>query len=109
MKVCVGGTFDIIHNGHVSLLSKAFEIGDEIYIGISTDELVKKMGKEARKYEERKRDMEKFIKDKNWGKIFKILPLENIYGIAIEENFDAIVVSPETEKRAKEKIGRAHV
>jgi inosine/xanthosine triphosphatase len=102
MKVCLGGTFDIIHEGHASLFSKAFEIGSEIYIGISSDKFVKEMGKEARKYEERKREIEKFIKENKWKKKFKIMPLENIYGITLEENFDAIIVSPETEKRAKE-------
>ncbi len=102
MKVCIGGTFDIIHAGHISLLSKAFEIGDEIYIGISTDKLVEKLGKKARKYEERRKNIEKLIREKKWNKKFKILPLENIYGITLDENFDAIVVSPETEGRAKE-------
>ncbi|MBC7080973.1 MAG: pantetheine-phosphate adenylyltransferase [Thermoplasmatales archaeon] len=102
MKVCIGGTFDIIHEGHISILSKAFEIGDEIYIGISTDKFVEEMGKKARSYEERKKNIEEIIKDKRWNKKFKILPLENIYGITLDEDFDAIIVSPETEGRAKE-------
>ncbi|MEM2583687.1 MAG: pantetheine-phosphate adenylyltransferase [Candidatus Thermoplasmatota archaeon] len=102
MKVCLGGTFDILHAGHISLFSKAFEIGSEIYIGLASDKLVKEFGKEARKYEERRKDIEELIREKKWEKKFKILPLENIYGITLEENFDAIVVSPETEKRAKE-------
>ena len=102
MRVCVGGTFDILHEGHKALLSKAFEIGDEVFIGISSDELVKKLGKEARRYEDRKKDVEEFLKERGWLKKAKILPLQNIYGLTIDKNFDAIVVSPETKERAEE-------
>ncbi len=101
MKVCLGGTFDIIHEGHILLFKKAFEIGDEVIIGLSSDNLVKKMGKKARSYEERKKDLEKFLEKKGW--MAKIEALETKYGTATEENFDAIVVSPGTKKMA-EKI-----
>ncbi len=101
MKVCLGGTFDIIHEGHILLLRKAFEIGDEVVIGLSSDNLVKKMGKKARSYEERKKGLQKFLEKKGWRA--KIEALETEYGTAIEENFDAIVVSPGTKKMA-EKI-----
>jgi len=102
MKVCLGGTFDYIHEGHKALLRKAFEIGDEIYIGVSTDDFVKKSGKMANPYEERVKKLRKFITENRWNEKAKILPLDDIYGSAIYEEFDAIVVSPETEKRAKE-------
>lgn len=99
MKVCLGGTFDIIHDGHKALIKKAFEIGKEIYIGLSTDELVKKLGKKAKSYREREKQLREFLK--KFGEA-KILPLNDVFGPAIEEDFDAIVVSPETEERAME-------
>ncbi|MCD6330700.1 MAG: pantetheine-phosphate adenylyltransferase [Thermoplasmata archaeon] len=102
MKVCLGGTFDILHEGHKLLLKKACRTGKEVFIGLATDELVAKLGKKAKSYEERKKELEEFIEKQGWKDKVRILPLKDVYGTAIEEDFDAIIVSPETEKRAKE-------
>ena len=32
--VAMGGTFDIIHKGHMALLSKAFSISSNVIIGL---------------------------------------------------------------------------
>ncbi len=52
--IATGGTFDIIHRGHLTLLSNAFSISDKVIIGLTSDELAEKKGKLAiNKYEKR--------------------------------------------------------
>ncbi|HPM27160.1 MAG TPA: adenylyltransferase/cytidyltransferase family protein, partial [Methanothrix sp.] len=42
-RVAVGGTFDPIHDGHIALLRRAFELGrgGEVIIGLTSDEMAR--------------------------------------------------------------------
>ncbi|MEM0449853.1 MAG: pantetheine-phosphate adenylyltransferase [Methanomassiliicoccales archaeon] len=40
--MAVGGTFNVLHKGHRALLDKAFAVGDEVVIGIMSDDYVTK-------------------------------------------------------------------
>lgn len=41
MKVFVNGTFDVLHPGHISLLTYASNLGDELLVAIDSDRRVK--------------------------------------------------------------------
>ena len=43
--VAMGGTFDAIHSGHMALLNKAFSISSKVIIGLTSDQLATKKGK----------------------------------------------------------------
>ena len=43
--VAMGGTFDVIHSGHMALLNKAFSLSSKVIIGLSSDQLATKKGK----------------------------------------------------------------
>ena len=99
-KVAVGGTFDKFHDGHKKLLSTAFELGDQIEIGVTSDAFGGLKG-DIDSCKERMANLKLFFDDKS---NFNVVPLEDPFGTTIfEDDFDAIVVSKETEPNA-EKI-----
>ena len=38
VRVATFGTFDLIHKGHKNIITRASEMGDELYVGVSTDQ-----------------------------------------------------------------------
>lgn len=99
-KVAVGGTFDKFHDGHKKLLSTAFELGDQIEIGVTSDAFGGLKG-DIDSCKERMDNLKLFFDGKS---NFNVVPLDDPFGTTIfEEDFDAIVVSQETEPNA-EKI-----
>ncbi len=103
MRVAVAGTFSILHRGHRVLLEKAFEIGKEIVVGLTSDEMVKH--KKAEPFEIRKKNLKNYldILMKKYGKKYKIIKIDDPYSVAAEDaELDAIVVSEETKFRAEE-------
>jgi len=104
MKVCIGGTFDIIHKGHELLISKAFEMACEngtVFIGISSDNLIKNK-KATRSFYSRKKLVKKFLEKKETHNKTIIKKISDKFGPTLDEEFDVIVVSPETVKTAEE-------
>lgn len=96
-KVAVGGTFDKFHDGHKKLLSTAFELGNRIEIGVTSDAFGGLKG-EIDSCEERMNNLKLFFKDKS---NFRVVSLDDPFGTTIyEADFDAIVVSEETEPTA---------
>jgi len=102
--VAVGGTFDLLHAGHYELLEKALEIGETVTIGLATDDFVSQIykGHRVADYETRLGMLKDFIADRTALDRTKIASLEDPFGsAAYESDFDAIVVSRETEPGAE--------
>ncbi|AJW70098.1 phosphopantetheine adenylyltransferase [Nitrosopumilus adriaticus] len=96
--VAMGGTFDIIHKGHLTLLSSAFDISDKVIIGLTSDELAKKKGKILlHEYEKRLENLSVELLKKYPSTSFQISKLNNDFGPAVlEKEVQALVVSDET-------------
>jgi pantetheine-phosphate adenylyltransferase len=104
--VATGGTFDEIHIGHLALLSKAFELGKKVIIGVSSDEFadrVKGKGKIVHSYEQRVANLRLFIQG-NFGDVnYEISKLNTSYGpTLISDEVDGLIVSSETSKTGLE-------
>ena len=99
----MGGTFDIIHRGHLTLLTNAFDISDKVIIGLTSDEFVQKKGKTpTHKYDERLKNLISIIFQKFPNSYFEISQLNNDFGPAVlEKNVQALIVSDETSNQGK--------
>lgn len=102
-NVAVGGTFDRFHKGHEKLLNEAFNIGDNVLIGVTSDEFGGKKGN-IDHCSKRISRLEEFLQKFNSRYIVK--KLEEPYGPTIyDSKIDAIVVSRETKPTA-DKINK---
>ncbi len=101
--VAMGGTFDIIHKGHLTLLSGAFDISSKVIIGLTSDEMARKKGKKIQNnYEKRMETLEKTIKKNFPNTQFEISKLDNDFGPAVlKKDVQALIVSDETAIQGK--------
>ena len=106
--VATGGTFDEIHIGHIALLSKAFELGKRVIIGVTSDDFAEKTKGEKKvnhSYDKRVFNLKDIIQ-KKFGRVsYKISKLDNEYGpIVILGRVDALIASTETAKKGVNNV-----
>jgi pantetheine-phosphate adenylyltransferase len=101
--VATGGTFDEIHIGHIALLAKAFEVGNKVIIGVSSDEFAKKRGKRLNhNFDKRVESLKKTIKKEFGDANYEIAKLEGDFGpIVTSGDIGALVASSETGSKGK--------
>ena len=112
MQVALGGTFDPVHDGHLAQFERAFTLG-AVTVGLTTDSLApetRHTDRHVRSFAEREADLRDELRPlaDRFDRAFEIRPLAEPTGIAVEPQFDALVVSPETIEGA-ERINELRV
>ena len=99
--VATGGTFDHFHRGHLALLRRSFEVGEQVVIGVTSDAFARKEGKlPDENYLQRTRALRGVIAKEFPGRKYRIVKLSDFFGPGIASPLvEAIVVSRETAKR----------
>lgn len=97
-RVCMGGTFDVLHRGHRALLDAAFEAGNEgVSIGVTTDAFANaRRERKVRAFDERVADLRAFLGARGHLPRAEILAIDQPFGFALEPRFDAIAATEET-------------
>jgi pantetheine-phosphate adenylyltransferase len=98
--IATGGTFDILHKGHYTLLLKAFEVGKQVIIGISSDNYTSlKKKKITNEYPIRLKNLKRFIEDKFNKSNYSIYELNDFYGpTVLTKDVQAIVTTKGTKE-----------
>jgi pantetheine-phosphate adenylyltransferase len=104
--VAMGGTFDEIHIGHLSLFSKAFEVSDKVIIGVTSDEFASKARRKNNlnhNYNQRVANVKKIIEKRFGFNNYQITKLDDEYGpTPLSADVDALVASSETANKGVE-------
>ncbi len=101
-KTVVGGTFDMLHDGHRLLLKTACENSESVILGLTSDQFAQRFRINAvSPYEKREADLVAFVS--NLQTPFDIVKIDDSYGVAtLAEDIDSLVVSEETLLRGQE-------
>ncbi len=94
MTVAVAGTFDVLHDGHRALIRRAFEYGDRVVIGITSDRMSAESRGTTVPLHIRRAELEAFASTLGTFEVFEI---DDVYGPdGVMDGVDVLVVSEET-------------
>lgn len=103
--VVCGGTFEYLHKGHIAFLRFTLSKGKKVLLGLTSDRYVRNMQKGTQApFNERKKTLERFLKDENALERVEILSIDNLYIPKEWEAFsiDAIIATKDSQKGAEE-------
>ncbi|MCL2142643.1 MAG: inosine/xanthosine triphosphatase [Methanomassiliicoccaceae archaeon] len=98
MKAILAGTFNVIHEGHKALIQRAFELSDDVTIGLTTDAMASSGRKRINPFYLRMKALIIFLD--GIRKHADIVPISDQFGPALTMEPGYLVVSRETEGNA---------
>lgn len=104
-RVIVGGSWDHFHAGHRYILLAAFEHGEHVDIGVTTDEMLAAEGKSEddalEGFETRKAHIESFVAVHHLEDHAAILPIDDFRGNAVDADAAVLMVTEDTLENGK--------
>lgn len=103
--VLVGGTFNCLHAGHEKILRKAFSLGGDVLVCLTSDTMADKkhLSEKIAGYGSRRKMLVEFLSSGNFRGRAEIVKIEDPFSEGLRPSLTHIVVSPETKANA-EKI-----
>lgn len=103
-RVVIGGTFDVLHKGHIALIEKAFASGERVLIGVTTDDYAGMIHRRrVKEYGDRLQRLMSFLRDRGLINRADIFPIQDHFGPTLEmREIDSLVVSEESLPRARD-------
>jgi cytidyltransferase-like protein len=103
--VICGGTFEHLHEGHKNFLKFAFSISEKVYVTLTSDKYTRMYKPHVASFLDREHGVKKFLEQEQVLERAEIIPIHDIYGIALNKKLDieALVVTEET-VRGAEKV-----
>lgn len=114
IRIFVGGTFDRLHLGHQAVLRAAFQNGDHVTIGLTSDKFVSRFKfppsslkienfkLKINSYAHRKQILESWLVQHRLHHRSAILPIDDPYEPAASADYDALIVTQDNIKRGEE-------
>ncbi len=104
--VFVAGTFDSLHDGHELLLTRAFENGERVTIGLTSDIFVKTYKKDfarIKPFTDRKQELADWLRTKTFSPKAMIIAIDDPYEPAVSTpEVDVLIVTPDNKTRGEE-------
>jgi len=96
--VATGGTFDLLHRGHLELLARAFSVSSRVIIGLTSDDFAARLGKTTfHNYIQRFQNLSALIGERFPDGEFQISQLDDYFGpAALEAQVEALITSEGT-------------
>lgn len=96
--VC-GGTFDLLHIGHMNFLQQVSKNAEKVIIGLTSDLYTSKYKIDVfEKFEIRQKNLKSFLVEKKLLETTEIVSIDDVYGPLLDKDFiaDAIAVTEQT-------------
>jgi pantetheine-phosphate adenylyltransferase len=99
----IGGTFNCLHAGHEAMLSRAFSIGGNVLVCLTSDAMAgkKHLAERIAPYAERKKRISSFLSSHGWGRRAEVVMISGPFDEGLRPTLTHIVASEETKKNAE--------